>query len=303
MPGSSSPSDAYRGRAFAQPGPSDSLSRSPFFPARNLTRRDHPTPRHLGRGITPHERATAPPRPAAAAAAPAPAGGRGWPGRAVPPLRRAFPGPRAASSRPLLRGGTTGRPQRLRSVPRPRRAQRRRRAELREPARGRGGCRGSGGLCGRREALPPPAARGQGTKAGSCWRLRVRPAWASWRGSGRLSESPARLSLRSRLDLGSDSCAPVAGRVVAGHCFVHGIRGRCDAFQVSLQREAPCVGISGLGPSPAELCELVVASALLCAAAAASPLALGILLLFAWQLLMQIAALCPCFTNTFPEPE
>lgn len=41
----------------------------------------------------------------------------------------------------------------------------------------------------------------------------------------------------------------------------------------------------------------------LCAAAAASPLALGVWLPFAWQLLMQIAALCHCFPNTFPELE
>lgn len=62
------------------------------------------------------------------------------------------------------------------------------------------------------------------------------------------------------------------------------------------------MGISFWGPSPAELCELAVASAPLCAAAA-SPLALGILLPFAWQLMMQIAALCHCFPNTFPELE
>lgn len=269
---------------------------SPGSPHTTAPRRDHPTRARHG---------------------PAPA--RGGCGSSGPGGRAGLAGPRCAPAPPRLPRA----PRCLLPAPPPGR-------HHRDPSgsaasRGRGAHRGGGERsCGSR----PEAEVGAGALAASAgggrpFLLRLpagrapRPGAAEGCGSVRpghpggalggcpnpLPVSPARLSLRSRLDLGSDSCAPVAGRVVAGHCFVHGIRGRCDAFQVSLQREVPCVGISGLGPSPAELCELVVASALLCAAAAASPLALGILLLFAWQLLMQIAALCPCFANTFPEPE
>lgn len=73
---------------------------------------------------------------------PAPAQRRAGPaGPAVPPPRRACPGPHGASSGPASGAAPPGGPSGPAASPRPRRAQRRRRAELREPARARGGCR------------------------------------------------------------------------------------------------------------------------------------------------------------------